>query len=64
MAATFLPMAIRIWLTRRVVWLLPQPVRTAHTETTGLLLLIMVSRGPSRMKLAPAAMTSEALSMR
>ncbi len=63
MAATFLPMAIRIWLTRRVVWLLPLPVRTAQTEITGLLLLIMVSRGPSRMKLAPAAMTSEALSM-
>ncbi len=38
---------------RREVWLLPQPVRTAPTEITGLLLLIWVSLGPSSVKLAP-----------
>ena len=47
---------MRIAATRRVVWLLPEPVRTAQTETTGLRLLIIVSPGPRRTKLAPAAM--------
>ncbi len=39
--------------TLRLVWLLPEPVRTAQTETTGLRLLIIVSSGPRRTKLAP-----------
>jgi len=49
--------------TLRLVWLLPQPVRTAQTETTGLVLLTMVSLGPSRTNVAPAAWTWLALCM-
>ena len=56
MAATWRPFSLRISATRRLVWLLPEPVRTAQTETTGLRLLIIVSSGPRRTKLAPAAM--------
>ena len=44
-------------MTRRDVWLLPEPVRTAHTDTTGLVLVIWVSSGPSRVNDAPAAIT-------
>ncbi len=40
---------------RREVWLLPEPVRTAPTETTGLVLLIWVSLGPMVVNVAPAA---------
>ena len=36
MATTFLPIWCNMWQIRRVVWLLPQPVRTAQTATTGL----------------------------
>jgi hypothetical protein len=50
----------RISDTRRVVWLLPEPVRTAHTETTGLVDLIWVVPMPIRRKSAPAASTAEA----
>ncbi len=63
MAATRRPLALRIWATLREVWLLPQPVRTAQTETTGFSLLTMVSLGPSRTKDAPAACTWLALCM-
>jgi hypothetical protein len=48
---------------RRLVWLLPAPVRTAQTATTGLLLGSMVARGPSSRKSAPVASTREALCM-
>lgn len=44
-----------------VVWLLPQPVRTAQTATTGTEAVSIVASGPSSVKLAPAAMTSLAL---
>ena len=44
---------------RRLVWLLPQPVRTAPTLMTGLVLLIWVWRSPSMVKSAPAALTME-----
>jgi len=57
MAATRRPLALRMLATLRLVWLLPQPVRTAQTETTGLVLLTMVSLGPSRTNVAPAAWT-------
>ena len=58
--AIFLPMPLRISLTRRVVWLLPAPVRTAQTATTGLLLGSMVRREPTMQKSAPAAWAREA----
>ena len=41
----------------RVVWLLPAPVRTAHTATTGTFAGSIVASGPSSTKLAPAART-------
>ncbi len=50
-------------LTRRVVWLLPQPVRTAQMLMTGLLLFSCVSRSPSSLKSAPQALTRDALCM-
>ena len=40
--------------------LLPTPVRTAHTETTGLVDAIIVGSAPRRVKSAPAAMTASA----
>jgi hypothetical protein len=62
-ATTFNPLAMRISMMRREVWLLPHPVRTAPTEMTGLLLLSMVSFGPGSTKLAPAACTTAATFM-
>jgi len=49
--------------TFREVWLFPDPVRTAHTETTGTLDLSMVVVGPISLKSAPLARTCEALCM-
>ena len=43
----------RISETRRVVWLLPEPVRTAHTETTGLMDLIWVAFGAHQAEISP-----------
>ena len=40
-----------------MVWLLPAPVRTAHTLITGLVDLSAVYLGPIRMKSAPRALT-------
>ena len=54
-------MSRKIRETRRVVWLLPQPVRTAPMETTGLDDSTKVLSSPISRKSAPAAMTSEAL---
>ncbi len=45
---------------RRLVWLLPQPVRTAPTLMTGLVLFSSVRRSPSIVKSAPAALTIDA----
>ncbi len=45
---------------RRLVWLLPAPVRVAHTATTGFGHSSMVVRGPSSVKSAPAASTIDA----
>ena len=45
----------------RVVWLLPEPVRTAQTATTGTVAFSIVSFGPSSSKFAPAASTSLAM---
>ena len=42
-----------------VVWLLPEPVRTAQTATTGLDDASIVSRGESRRYDAPAASARE-----
>ena len=50
----------RICVTRRAVWLLPQPVRTAPIAITGLVLASMVCRAPSRLNAAPAAFTRAA----
>ena len=61
MATTRIPRFRSSRATRRVVWLLPLPVRTAHTETTLTLARSMVALGPSSRKPAPAASTSEAL---
>ncbi len=61
MAATRKPISRRINETRRVVWLLPEPVRTAQTETTGLVDLICVFFMPIRRKSAPAASTVRSL---
>ncbi len=47
----------------RLVWLLPLPVRTEHTATTGTGLSIIVERAPSRLKSAPAASAEEARCM-
>jgi hypothetical protein len=44
----------------RAVWLLPLPVRTAPTATTGTPTRSMVSAGPRRRTLAPAARAREA----
>ena len=49
--------------TARLVWLFPQPVRTAVIAITGFVLLSIVERGPSRVKSAPAANAIEALCM-
>ena len=58
--AGFSPSPSRSSATRRVVWLLPAPVRVAQTATTGLRLRSMVRSGPSRVKSAPAASTRDA----
>ncbi len=63
MRATRRPASSSSWPTVRVVWLLPQPVRTAPIPITGLVLGSMVAAGPARRKSAPAAMTIEALCM-
>ena len=47
----------------RLVWLLPLPVRTEQTATTGTGHGIIVARGPSSVKSAPAARASEARCM-
>ena len=49
------PASSRMRPTSRLVWLLPAPVRTAHTATTGFSLSSIVERGPSSVKSAPAA---------
>ena len=48
---------------RRDVWLLPQPVRTAPTAITGLVLRTMVCSAPSSENCAPAAFTRAAWCM-
>ena len=58
---TRLPSSRNSRLTRRVVWLLPQPVRTAQTETTGWVERSMVAPAPSSLKFAPQAKTADAL---
>ena len=55
------PLSRRMSATRRAVWLLPAPVRTAQTATTGTLARSIVDRGPISRKSAPADSTSEAL---
>jgi hypothetical protein len=50
-------------MTRRVVWLFPEPVRTAVIDTTGFVDFTIVDAGPSNMKSAPAAFTSAERSM-
>ena len=49
--------------TLRVVWLLPAPVRTAQTATTGTVASSIVSFGPSSSKFAPVASTRLAMCM-
>ena len=46
---------------RRLVWLLPLPVRTAQTATTGLAAWSIVRSGPSSRKSAPAARARDAV---
>ena len=59
----FFPMSLRIRAIRLVVWLLPLPVRTAHTATTGTRAASMVWSAPSRRKSAPSATRREACSI-
>ena len=59
MAATFRPCSLSMAAMRRVVWLLPDPVLTAHTEITGFVLLSIVSAAPRILKLAPAELAIE-----
>ena len=63
MTTTLRPRSRRIAAALRVVWLLPQPVRTAHTDTTGRLDTSIVSRVPSSRKSAPAATARDARCM-
>jgi hypothetical protein len=63
MGATSSPASMSRRPTRRLVWLLPAPVRVAHTATTGLVLCSIDARGPTRRKSAPAAMAIDALCM-
>ena len=58
--ATLSPAPSRTRPTSRLVWLLPQPVRTAHTATTGLVLASIVERLPMSVKSAPAAIAIDA----
>ena len=60
-ATTRLPSSFSAPAIARVVWLLPTPVRTAVTATTGTSASSIVASGPSRRKFAPAAITSEPL---
>lgn len=53
MAATLYPMLRKIFDTRRVVWLFPDPVRTAHTETTGLEDFNLRAVGSHQTKIRP-----------
>ena len=46
---------------RRLVWLLPLPVRTAHTATTGFVAPSIVRSGPRSRKSTPAASAREAM---
>ena len=62
-SATLRPASSRMRPTLRLVWLLPQPVRTAQTATTGFVLSSIVAFGPSSVKSAPAASTIDALCM-
>ena len=50
-----MPSARRSSATRLVVWLFPEPVRTAQMATTGFDEVSIVSCGDSSRKLAPAA---------
>ena len=59
-ATTRRPFARRMAATRRVVWLLPAPVRTAHTDTTGTFAFSMLAFGPMSRKSAPQARTWDA----
>jgi len=54
---------LRISATRRVVWDFPQPVRTAHTATTGFSEATWVEVGPNSQKSAPAAPATAARSI-
>ena len=63
MAATRLPIDLRIEVIARDVWLLPQPVRTAQTAMTGLVDSSIVLRCPMMRKSAPAVLTMAALCM-
>jgi len=61
--ATRTPSSPRICATRRAVWLLPQPVRTAPTAITGRPLRNMVWSIPRSTNSAPAAFTRDAARM-
>ncbi len=63
MATTLRPAALSTSATLRVVWLLPQPVRTAVIAITGFVLFIIVARTPIIVKSAPAALQRLASAM-
>jgi hypothetical protein len=56
-----LPASFRAAAIARVVCDLPTPVRTAVTATVGTVGCSIVASGPSSEKLAPAAITVDAL---
>jgi hypothetical protein len=57
----FFPIPFSTSHTLRVVWLFPDPVRTAVTAITGTLLFSWVALGPITMKSGPIEATQEAL---
>ena len=61
--ATRSPASISELADRRVVWLLPHPVRVAQTATTGFVRAEHRRVGPISLKSAPAASTWDALCM-
>jgi hypothetical protein len=60
-SATRRPASSSACPTLRLVWLLPHPVRTAQTATTGFDEPSIVASGPSKRKSAPVESTSDAL---
>jgi hypothetical protein len=62
MAMILFPFLFMYWTILLLTLDFPQPVLTAHTDTTGTFDFMNVSSAPKSPKFAPFASTSEALS--